>query len=581
MRVSKFANAELKKIFLRPIMWLVFVTLIVGLTFLTLFFEQDKRNDNVINFSGANVQTAFNNFLNDNNQNSKTFLDNKLTEEKNNIEDFVLKIQNQNQINTLTNKISLTEGAMQQVYSAILNYNTNPSQTAPLENAYANLKAKATDVRTYLMDESTSQITFYMTADNYDYLQEFFRKFVLNIPDTFNLPQQQYVGTYEFLKENFNFASISAIIQAAKTLPVTPEVMNPLIEKYYTKILDATNSNNLEPKLNALYKQITTLVSEKADSTDANDIAKLNEYLSQYKSISVMAKTILHNEFLLAKAGEKTDSELKNYIGFQDYNGYQLKQSSVLYSHLLDNELFDYNYLNAFSFSKNSGAQVNAFDFTIYAMQVLSVIIAVYVLFIASGTVSNEQTNGTMKMLAIRPYSRKKIVKGKLIACLNLMLILLLICLVSSFAVGYISFGFSKVNVLVVFNASFIFKLNAFVLLAIYFVFTFLKLAFFICLALMLSVITKSSTLSVIISTLIYVFSFIANSFLIATSWFSYLPFAHLDLYRYFGPSSNGGIFDFNMPLNANAYISVVYVLAGIILFYIISVQTFKKRNIS
>lgn len=581
MKVSKFAKAELKKIFLRPIMLIVFVTLVIGLTVLTLFFNQSKRSDNAINFSGANLQTAFNNFLSDYNENSKTVLDNLLIQEKNNIEEFILKIENENQINTLTNKISQTEGAMQQVYSAILNYNTNPSEIAQVENAFANLKSKALDVRNYLSEEFTSQITFYMTENNYETLQEFFRKISQNIPDTFEVPQEQFLTTYQFLATNFNFSKISTIVQNATTLPVTSYVMNPLIEKYYTKILDASNVDNLEPKLNALYKQITTFVLENADSVNSSDIKILNEYLSQYKSISVMSRIILHNEFLMAKAGTKTDTELKNYIGFEEYNAYNLKQSSIFYSYLLENESYDYNYLNAFSYSQSSGTQTNAFDFTFYAMQILSVIIAIYVLFIASGTVSNEQANGTMKMLAIRPFSRNKIISGKLLACLNLMFILLLICFASSFAVGYISYGFSQTQVLLVFNASKIFTMNSFVLLAIFFVLTYLKLAFFITLAFMLSVVTKSSTLSIIISAFVYIFSLIANSLLIGYSWFSYLPFAHLDLYRYFGPNSQGGIFDFNMPLNANIYISIIYLFATTLLFYIISLQVFKKRNIS
>lgn len=585
MKVLTLAKAELKKIFLRPIMLVMFFVFVAALSLMTVTFKPQKRNNTTVVFTDTTVQTTYNRFLNGSSENSKNQLDNMLIEQKNLILEFLAKVESENQINVLTERIAQTQSALfVELPPAILAYNANKNSTtaSAVEAAYANVKNKSMSVTNYLQSELSNQITFYISQQDYDKLFDFFNRITNNIPNTFTMPEQQYVSVYEFLSENFSFSSISYIVQNAQTLPITAEKINPILEKYYHKILDPNDIFNQQAKLNKLFADIRQFVIENGDSAEKDDIDKLNQFFSQYKSIVVMSKTILQNQFLLLKGGDKPDDELRNYIGFEKYNSYELKQATHYNAHLLDNELFDYEYLQPFSFGVNSGSHTNAFDFVVYAMQILSFIIAIFCMFIASGTIANEQANGTMKMIAIRPYSRSKIVAGKLLACLNFMFILLLLGFASTFAVGYISYGFTQTQVLLIFNAQTVFELNAFAVLGIYFISLYLKLAFYIALAMLMSVLAKSNTVALIFSMLLYVFSLVGNAMLVTYNWFVYLPIAHLDLFRYFGTvTQNGGFFGFNFPLNASFNTSLLYLAGSLFVFFITSIIVFKKRNIA
>jgi ABC-2 type transport system permease protein len=585
VKVLTLAKAELKKIFLRPIMLVMFFVFVAALSLMTVTFKPQKRNNTTVVFTDTTVQTTYNRFLNGSSENSKNQLDNMLIEQKNLILEFLAKVESENQINVLTERIAQTQSALfVELPPAILAYNANQNSTtaSAVEAAYANVKNKSMSVTNYLQSELSNQITFYISQQDYDKLFDFFNRITNNIPNTFTMPEQQYVSVYEFLSENFSFSSISYIVQKAQTLPITAENINPILEKYYHKILDPNDIFNQQAKLNKLFADIRQFVIENGDSAEKDDIDKLNQFFSQYKSIVVMSKTILQNQFLLLKGGDKPDDELRNYIGFEKYNSYELKQATHYNAHLLDNELFDYEYLQPFSFGVNSGSHTNAFDFVVYAMQILSFIIAIFCMFIASGTIANEQANGTMKMIAIRPYSRSKIVAGKLLACLNFMFILLLLGFASTFAVGYISYGFTQTQVLLIFNAQTVFELNAFAVLGIYFISLYLKLAFYIALAMLMSVLAKSNTVALIFSMLLYVFSLVGNAMLVTYNWFVYLPIAHLDLFRYFGTvTQNGGFFGFNFPLNASFNTSLLYLAGSLFVFFITSIIVFKKRNIA
>lgn len=585
MKILKLARAELKKIFLRPIMVFVFFTLVIAMTFLTLNYNPISRQNTTLKFTGLNVQAVFNEFLIDGNADSKTKLDLILTNEKIRIEDFITQIQSEDQLETLTQKITLAETSINpQLSNLILAYYkpVPEASVAQVTSAFANVRTRALDVVNYLNFDIRENLTFFITKSDYDTLMSFFKKISDNLSTlNFTSPQEQFSSTYNFLSENFNFGSLAPIISKIEPLAITSQNYSGTLEKYYNEILDPNDLYNTDAKLNVLYQEILDFVALKGESTDEDDINMLNGYLSQYKSIIYMSKDILTNSFELAKAGNKTDAEIRNYIGFETYDRYSKKQVVTLSTYLVDNNLFDYAYLYAFNNTQTSGTSINAFDFTVYSMQILSVVIALFSMFIASGTIANEQSSGTMKMIAIRPYSRTKIVTAKLLSCIYLSFILLCIAFASSFAVGYISYGIEQTQVLTVFNAETILSISAFQLLGVYFASLFVNFIFFITITVMFSVLAKSNTFALILSVIIYMTGLFGGIMFNATTWYFMFPTAQLDLYKYFLTSSQNGLFGFAVPLGANFYSSVIYIGVVVFVCYLISTIIFKKRNIA
>lgn len=580
MKIFSLAKAETKKITSRPISIVLLVLLILLVGFLQSSFSPKPFQQTKVDLTETNVGFTFQNFLDDGNENGKTKLDEILIGEKDKINAFVTKITNENTLEQLTAKISQAKIIKETVLPpTILQLNQNPS-TENINNAtneLLNLKSKSLEIMNFLSNEQESQITFFITVNNYNTLREFFRKIAQNIPSTFSTAGQ-ILSTYESIKSKFDFSSIIPIVQSITRISTSN--IDELLINYYTNILDNSNLNNHEPTLNALYNEMYEFAMENESSTSSENLEAMNEYFSKYKSIVIMAKTTLDNEFILLITKNEPENLVKSYVGFEDFNRYELNQDAKYYNYLLSNGKFDYDYLKTFSYNQNSQSTTNAFDFVIYAMQISSFLITVFVIFIASGTIVTEQNNGTLKMIAIRPFTRKKILSGKLRSCLILAVIYLLVTFVLSFAIGYFMFGVSSLNALIVFNANIVFEINAFLLILIYFILILIKIAFYVTFALLISMIFNSNALAIVISIATYIFTLIANVFLISSTWLMYLPTSHLDLFAYFGSSSNNELFDFFLPFNASFYSSLVISLFSIMVFYLASLLIFKKREI-
>lgn len=586
MKVFKLAKAELKKIFLRPIMIVALTALVVVTAISTFVFNPSPRNQTYIPAIGTTVRDAYNNFISESNANGKTKIDQSLTEQKNKVVSFIAKLEDEQQLNSLQEKVSLANTAYTGALNSVINYNSGTATSNHVIAAFENLRQKSLDVRAYLEGEFAEEVTFYITKDNYDALIKFFKGISDSIPITYQDYREQFVSEYNFLVKYHSFSKLTPIMEQIKNFEINQTKMDKVIEDYYTNILDKDNPNNETPRLNKLFKTIKTFVDD-VDAKPNNaltlqeDLATLTKYISQYKSLATMSASVIKNELLLAKAGDKTDVELKNYVNFEGFNSYDIRQELTFNKYLLDNNLFDYDFLLPFDYNQNSGQATNVFDYMIYSLQICTLVIILFSIFIASGTVANEQSSGTMKMIAIRPYSRPKIVTAKMIAVIYFMMIMLLIAFVGTFAIGYYTYGLEQLNVLAIFNGQTPIILNAFVLLGIYFLSIVLQVSFYIILSTFFSVAAKSGTLSLILSILVFAFAFISNTMLIAQTWFQILPFTHLDLYKFFGVKSAGGMFGFNLPIDANFQFSLIYLLSINFVFFLLANSVFRKRNIA
>ena len=132
------------------------------------------------------------------------------------------------------------------------------------------------------------------------------------------------------------------------------------------------------------------------------------------------------------------------------------------------------------------------------------------------------------------------------------------------------------------FNGTNVAVLNAFVMMLIYFVSCALNLTVFISFVLFISVLFKSNVISVIFGILLYGFNIISNALLYNKLWYTYTPFAHLDLYKYMGASANTGqFFGFSLGIGSSFLMSIIYLLAILLLTIIASTLIFRKRNIT
>lgn len=579
MKLLRLTNAELKKIFLRPVMWVVFLVLVASLILASIIFNPIEKPKTSIQLSGLNIRGAYNQFINDNNANGRTKLNQQLFDMKSSLELSISQSENDHQLNQLKSYITQTESKLTQLYMTIVKFYKSPPEVTEMEvkNSFIMLK-QSSELTLKFLNSIKDDISFYISNHDFDSLTSFFSNLSKNIPTTF-VKQSQYSSASNFLMNNFDFKKISGIVTSLKSFPVSSKNMKDIFQKYYYDIIDY--DKNPDCKLNKIYNEITKFVNENEDSTEKEDFSHLNKLVSNYKSVINMSCSLLVDSYQAKSASLISENNLRNYIGFENFNQYTLKQRIVKYNYLMENSLYDYDYLDPFSYNTASGEKVNAFDYTVFAMQIISVILAIFCIFIAGSTISGEYNNGTLKMLAIRPYKRSKLLLGKYLASVIFCLIVLGISFTFTFIIGFINSGITTLNVLVVFNASKVLIMNAYILLLLYFLSIFLNLIFFISFALLLSILFKSSALSVLLSFIFYLFSFVASALLYTKSWFIYLPFAHLDIYKYFGATGSSGLFGFNIALGSNFSISLIYLLFSIIILLSLSNLAFRKKEIS
>ena len=571
MKIFRLARAELNKLFQRPAIFLMAGFLVVALVLVSFFYNPTLRTDTRISYQGANTTEIHTQF-----QAEKTNIIAELSSLVDEINTETYNINNNSsRLDELKNLIANAEGALEDFHSELLKDSKNINNMRSKLEVY---KTRVLNIQTFLSTIETN-IDFFITTGQLNTLKSFFERLNNDIPsNTTNYTVDNMVELGNFLVLNRNFSDhVYPTLNALKEITLDVTEVNRLVEQYYNNIAVGENS-----RLSLYEKQIEEYYLAHIGSSEEEDMQELNDMFSNYKSIVLMAKECLDNSFTLLKVNDISNATLSSYVGFSDLNKYTLEESLTKNTYLLDNGKFDKDFANNFNFGTTAGFTTTAYDFTIYAMQILTFIIAVFCLFFGAGLIAGEFTGKTMKMLAIRPYTRNKIYLGKLLACVAFMLILLLISFVASFVVGAILYGVDLPNVLLIINATSATVVHPMVVMLIYLASSILNLLFYISLALLLSVVFRSSTVAVLTSFIVYVVTILCNMLMVTVSWFKWLPIAHLDIFKYFGgASSTGGFLTFNTIIDANLWLSFGYILGIIFVFNLASLIVFKKRNIT
>ena len=214
-------------------------------------------------------------------------------------------------------------------------------------------------------------------------------------------------------------------------------------------------------------------------------------------------------------------------------------------------------------------------------------IIVIYVITVAASTITGEQATGTLKMLAIRPYKRSKLLGGKLLSTLLIGTLLIVVSAIATLAVGGISYGFAGSPVLVIFNASSASAMSPVLLYFIYLLTLIVEMAFFVLLALAISMLFKSQIASVAISILVYFGTIVLNMLLGTAGWLKILPFTNINLYKYLGSSFLShdtnflrAMFSSPVAVGSNFWLSFVYTAVVMIGLTVTVFEVFKHRDI-
>lgn len=204
--------------------------------------------------------------------------------------------------------------------------------------------------------------------------------------------------------------------------------------------------------------------------------------------------------------------------------------------------------------------------------------ILVIVIMIAGTIVSEEFNKGTIKLLLIKPYSRKKILLSKLLTTFIILFFVIITSIIMEIIVGGIMFGFDSITLPTIvynFNTNSIQEINIFTYLGIQMLAQLPMFILLISLAFAISTIFTNSALAITISLLGYMSTMIINQLVIAYNikFMKYFVTMNWDLSQYL----------FGKLPNMEGMSMILSIIICIIYFIILTIPTFiimKKKNI-
>ncbi len=595
-KIFRMAKAELSKIFMRPSMFVLTGVLIIALVF-SFFFFKPTSTSTKFTYSLSNTTSIYTTFEKDykgfENQliSAKTDIDEYLADTGNIYQTFSADFHSLKQffVGTQNADGTTTPGEFPATIYTIAESNGKLTGTdlSKCQRVFTTLRAKVNALSDYMVENiKNKKVNFIITESFYEETYKTLIKFQDNIPSNTDLKEyssNMVVERYNMLSKNYDLTTIDNKISKLETITIDNTKLTELLDKYFYTNFSATVSGTATEythtgKLKEHYDNIINFYNLHTGTAQKDIITEMNELVAKYYDYIQICKALISNEFELLRIGNKTDDQIATYVGFSGVSIYNLKKQITTSKYFFDNNTFGYEYLTAFNFNKNSGTETNAYDFAFYAMQILSMFITVFVIFFATSSLSGEQSTGTLKMIATRPYTRNKIFSGKFLACFNVALILLTVSLVSSLAIGFATYGFSFQKVLVVMNAETLFITNPIILLFIYLASILIDIVFYIALAIFISMIIKQATVSTGLSSAIYLVSIVLLGS-IKASWIRFVPSLNLQLYKFF-TISQSGMFSFSVVPNTSLLTCGIFTVAFIIVFDLFARLLFTHRSL-
>ncbi len=184
-----------------------------------------------------------------------------------------------------------------------------------------------------------------------------------------------------------------------------------------------------------------------------------------------------------------------------------------------------------------------------------------------TGTIISEEFNkGTIKLLLARPYSRRKILASKLIACLIALIISILVITIIEVIFTGFTYGFNTINIPVIiynYSTNSIVTMNVFAYMFI----NLLKICPLIIIlavvAFMIGTLSANTAIAIVVSFLLYFVSSIVQQLVILfqAKWIRFIPTLNWDLTQYaYGslPPIQGMTLGFSIAICAITIIAIL-----------------------
>lgn len=326
-------------------------------------------------------------------------------------------------------------------------------------------------------------------------------------------------------------------IEQSYTAEITEDIYNERIAPYY--------DNSEQAKLVALRAKLDLLTSKTAgeifaistaENPDPEQTAELNalysdikstfrEYTSRTGTVSTLVKNISWVEAI--ESNNLSDKQTKNIRGFLFNSRYKLNSSVTQAQFLIERDELSAQFTAPEKLTDGYGAVQFIYVLT-------GVIILIFGIVLAAGTIAGEHADGTMKLLLIRPHTRTQVLLSKFLTVALVLLGFYILNFLISLGIGAIFWGLkAPFTVLSIFNSTTAITMTPFAVLAWMHIFGLLEAVIFALIALTISTVARSRSGAIAVSMLIYFVSFVLGALLSTYGWYKFVVFNNTNLFMY------------------------------------------------
>lgn len=289
--------------------------------------------------------------------------------------------------------------------------------------------------------------------------------------------------------------------------------------------------------------------------------------LVSFVSIFVLSKTYKEKNDIIIKYDLYNKEEYKVVNKHGDYDKY--KNDYKKYEYIVNNK----DKLNV-----NNCKVINILEYKNSFLYFIGVI----VIFLSFNSLSYDYNKGTLKYIVLNKQGKIKLLLSKILSQIIIGFIL-----ISLFSFFYLIFGIIRFSVNLLDYYKYIYIFNSFIklpYLLYYFISSIIFIvpySFIIIFVYMLVIIFKGNTISLVVSNLMYLFSLVISQFLLIVGInivkYTFMPY--LD-YTYFNDLINLSVNNMIFNTNINLESSLFYLTMYSVLFLLISLNIFNRRDI-
>ena len=323
--------------------------------------------------------------------------------------------------------------------------------------------------------------------------------------------------------------------------------------------------------------QLTNIDNEIKKIYDTTEMDNIGQLILNYKN-----KVVNANNGLKAQLYLKLSNSLSNYslfLGYETQEEADLRQQIAISNYILQDEsLYYQEYLSPLSFNKASST-ITAYDFAYFQMCLIGFLLIIASIYFTYKLFGQDRKNGKMDVVLSQNVTFSNVFNGKFIAITLSASFILLLYTVIFLLAGYLVYGFTFTPILAVFNLSSAYVINPILYLLIKYLCIILQVTFYVIITMFFMNISRKFEVMLGISLGVFALGFVCNIFLSGFFIYALFPFAHTDLFSYFGSgTSEIGFLNTMLISSGNFFISILYYFVITIAFYNFTSQLFRKN---